>query len=55
MGRLDLPDVYRDEDYTHLDDDYNRGSSVDSPCMAREAGDSIALRATEGPQEPSNG
>jgi hypothetical protein len=39
MGRLDLPDVHRDED-----DFY--GSPVDSPCMAREAGDSIVLRAT---------
>jgi hypothetical protein len=39
MGRLDLPDVHRDED-----DFY--GFPVDSPCMAREAGDSIVLRAT---------
>jgi N6-adenosine-specific RNA methylase IME4 len=43
MGRLDLPDVHRDED-----DFY--GSPVDSPCMAREAGDSIVLRATGEPQ-----
>jgi hypothetical protein len=43
MGRLDLPDVHRDED-----DFY--GSLVDSPLMAREAGDSIVLRATGEPQ-----
>jgi hypothetical protein len=43
VGRLDLPDVHRDED-----DFY--GSPVDSPLMAREAGDSIVLRATGEPQ-----
>lgn len=47
MGRLDLLDVYRDED-----DFFDYDSSVDSPLMVREAGDSIVLRTTE---EPSDG
>lgn len=47
MGRLDLPDVYRDEDYTPED------PSVDSPLNGAERqGTRSSSGATE---EPSDG
>ena len=52
MGRLDLPDVYRDEDYTSSADNHE-GSSVDSPLNGAERqGTRSSSGATE---EPTNG